>query len=74
MCYQTISCFLSNNLILPKDDRLICRDSLIVKIGNKQELQQIVFNHSLDIDYEDLINMYKKCTEKKKQHFFSELY
>ena len=35
-----------------------------MKIQNKQDLQQIVFNHSSNIDYKDL-NLYKICTEKQ---------
>ena len=36
----------------------------IVKIQNKQELQQITFNHSSHINFKDFMNLYKKCTEK----------
>ena len=36
----------------------------IMKISNKQELQQIAFNHSLDIDFKDFTNLYKACTAK----------
>ena len=32
----------------------------IMKIPNKQELQQIAFNHSSDIDFKDLMNLYEK--------------
>ena len=35
-----------------------------MKIPNKQELQQIVFNHSSDIDFKDFVNLYKKYTTK----------
>ena len=35
----------------------------IMKIPNKPELQQIAFNHSLDIDCKEFMNVYKKCTE-----------
>ena len=35
-----------------------------MKIPNKVELQQIAFNHSSDIDFQDFINHYKTCTEK----------
>ena len=35
-----------------------------MKIPNKRELQQIAFNNSSDIDFQDLMNLYKKCTEK----------
>ena len=37
---------------------------LIMNIPNKQELQQIAFNHSSDIDFKDFMNLYKKCTAK----------
>ena len=36
----------------------------IIKLPNKRELQQIAFNHSSDIDFEDFINLYTKCTAK----------
>ena len=36
----------------------------IMKIPNKQELQQTAFNHSSDIDFQDFMNLYKKCTAK----------
>ena len=35
-----------------------------MKIPNKQEVQQIVFNNSSDIDFQDFMNLYKKCTAK----------
>ena len=35
-----------------------------MKIPNKRELQQIAFNHSSDIDFQDFMNPYKKCTAK----------
>ena len=34
-----------------------------MKIPNKRELQQIIFNHSSDIDFQDFMNLSKKCTE-----------
>ena len=33
-----------------------------MKNSNKQELQQIAFNHSSDIDFRNFMNLYKKCT------------
>ena len=33
-------------------------------ISNKQELQEIAFNHSLHIKFKDFMNLYKKCTTK----------
>ena len=35
-----------------------------MKIPNKLELQQIAFKHSSDIDFQDFMNLYKKCTAK----------
>ena len=35
-----------------------------MKIPNKRELQKIVFNYSSDIEFQDLMNLYKKCTAK----------
>ena len=35
-----------------------------MKIPNKQQLQQIAFNHSSDIDSKDFMNLCKKCTAK----------
>ena len=37
---------------------------LIMKINNKKESQNITINHSADIDYRDLIKMYKECTKE----------
>ena len=35
-----------------------------MKIPIKKELRQTAFNQSLDIDIQDFINIYKKCTAK----------
>ena len=35
-----------------------------MKIQNKQELQQVAFNHSSDIDFKDFKNLLKNCTAK----------
>ena len=35
-----------------------------MKIPNKRERQQIALNHSSDIDLNDFIKIYKKCTAK----------
>ena len=35
-----------------------------MKIPNKRELHEIEFNHSSDIDFQDFMNLYKKCTVK----------
>ena len=36
----------------------------ITKMPNKQELQQMAFNHLSDIDFQDVMKHYKKCTAK----------
>ena len=33
-------------------------------MSNKQELRQITFNHSSDIDFKNFVNCYKKYTAK----------
>ena len=49
---------------VPKNIRLNSRGYFIMKIPNKQELQQITFNNSSDMDFKDLMNFYPKCTAK----------
>ena len=48
----------------PKNIRLNSAHHFVMKISNKRELQQIAFNHSSDIDFQDFMNLYKKYTEK----------
>ena len=47
-----------------KNIRLTSTHYFIVKIPNEEELQQIVFNNSSDIDFKYFINLYKKFTAK----------
>ena len=49
---------------VPKNIRLNSTHYSVMKIPNKRELQQIVFNHSSHIDFQDFMNLYKKCTAK----------
>ena len=35
-----------------------------MKIRNKKELQQMAFNYSSDIDFQEFVNLYKKYTSK----------
>ena len=49
---------------VPKNIRLNSIPYFIMKIPNKQGLQQIEFNHSSYIDFKDFMNLYKKCTTK----------
>ena len=47
---------------MPKNIRL---DYFIIKIPNKRELQQIAIYYSWDIDFKELMNLYKRgCTGK----------
>ena len=47
-----------------KNIRLNSAHYFIMKISHKRELQQIAFNHSSDIDFQDFMNLYEKYTEK----------
>ena len=47
---------------VPKTIRLNSTCYFIIKIPHNQELQQIKFNHSSDIDFSDFMNLYKICT------------
>ena len=48
--------FTQSYFAVPKDVMLNCT--------NKRELQQTAFNHSLGVNFEDFMNLYKKCTAK----------
>ena len=47
---------------VPKNIRLNYLHYFIMKILSNQELQQITFSCSSDIDFRDFMNFYKKCT------------
>ena len=51
--------------------RLNSTHYFVMKIPNKQELQQTAFNHSSDIDFQDFMNLYENYTTKpySKCHF-----
>ena len=49
---------------VPKTIRLNSTHYFVMKIPNKRELQQIAFNHSSEIDFQDFSNLHKKCTTK----------
>ena len=49
---------------VPKSIRLNCTHDFVMKIPNKKELQQIAFNLSSDIDFQDFMDLYKKYTAK----------
>ena len=49
---------------VPKDVRSNSTRYFIMKINNKSELQNIVINHSADIDHKDFMKIYRECTKK----------
>ena len=49
---------------VPKDVRINSTHFFIMKIPNKRELQQIAINHSSDINTNDFIKIYGRCTDK----------
>ena len=48
----------------PKELRLNFTHYLIMKIYNKREPRNIAINHSVDLDYKNVMNIYIKCTNK----------
>ena len=48
----------------PKDVRLNSTHYLIMKINSKRELQNIAINHSVDIDYQDFMKIYREFTKE----------
>ena len=59
LAFITQSCF-----PCPKNIRLNSTYYFVMKIQNKRELKPIAFNYSSDIDFEDFMNLYRKCTAK----------
>ena len=49
---------------IPKDVRLNSTHYLIMKINSKKELQNIVINHSADIEYREFVKIYRECTKE----------
>ena len=49
---------------VPKEVILNSTHSLFMKIHNKRELPNIATNHSADIDHNDFMKIYRKCTSK----------
>ena len=54
---------------VPKNIRLNSTHLFVMKIPKKRELQQITFNHSSDIELQDIINLYKKGTSELYSFF-----
>ena len=64
--------FLLLNLFFfaPENISLSSTHYFIMKIQNKRDLQQISFNHSADIEFEDFINLTKNVTQPKTIFLF----
>ena len=56
---------------MPENIRLNSTSYFIMKIPNKRELQQIAFNHSLDIDFREFMNLYKNEKPQNCKTVFS---
>ena len=59
LVFITQSCF-----SVPKDMRLSSTHFLIMKMNKRKELQNVAINHSEEIDYNDIVRIYKECTRK----------
>ena len=44
-----------------------------MKLPNKWELEQDVYNHSSEVDFKDFMNLYKKCTAKPYYFFVNDV-
>ena len=51
--------------VVPKNIRLNSTHCFVIKIPNKRELKQTAFNYLSDADFQDFMNLYKKCTAKR---------
>ena len=58
LVFITQSCF-----ALPKNIRQNSTHYFVMKVLNKRELQQIAFNHSSDIDFQNFMNFYKNLLQ-----------
>ena len=47
-----------------KHSRLNSAHNFVMKIPNTKELQQMAYDHSSGIEFEDFMNLYKKCSAK----------
>ena len=50
---------IQSNFSFPKDVRLNSTHYLIMEIKNRKELQNIVIDHSADIDYNNFVRIYR---------------
>ena len=62
ICNISIVSITQSYFKVPNDVRLNSTYFFIMKIPNKREHQQIVLNHSSDIEFRDFIKISKECT------------
>ena len=48
---------------VPKDIRLNCTHYFLMGIPNKKELQQISYNHAVELDFRDFKKLYSRCVQ-----------
>ena len=53
-----------SHFFVPKDVKLNSTHYLIMKINSKIELKNIGIDHSADIDYNNFMKIYRKCTRE----------
>ena len=63
------TCFYQSYFSVPKEFRLNSTHYLIMKIHHRRELQQIVTDHSADIDYKYFLRIYRNCTKEPYSFF-----
>ena len=56
--------FTRSYFVVSVNIRLNSTHYFVMKVPNKRELKQTAFNHSADVDFQDFMNLYKKCIEK----------
>ena len=56
--------------VFPKNIRLNSTHYFVMRISNEREFQKIAFSHSSDIDFQDIMKLYKKCTVKPYSFLF----
>ena len=49
---------------VPKNISLNSTHYFVMKILNKKKLRRIAYNHSSDIDFKEVLNLYEKCAAK----------
>ena len=59
-----LACITQSSFAVPHKLTRISQRYFVIKVSNKEEPEQILFNDSSDIEFKDVINLYAKCTVK----------